>query len=329
MSLQTFTAAQIPFTANTNSGNAVTWTANLSYQTGAGYGSPGPSTRSFSTTTGVERDETYQSIGGQVQVTAQTTTAFGTMSDCVTFYIEGPHSIDNALTTNQLVTAYTSAASFSRPSDGTPNLLTGIAMHEGTYHQFWTRTSQPVPNEDLFTLYSRLGILAWWPHESFDQGTHIGLMMVPTTTADAWNWLSNIDTGMRIFSGTPPLPSTENKLQNAIRFEGYIRNGKTTNPKVKPWTPTPRALNGVERENNALVLYRGAGFTANLVQNLDRLYYIAVCSSGVVQDTNKEHQCVNGTWSWQPNSTNQPEGVDYVSFPGSPTKQPGVRYQLQ
>ena len=329
LSLQTFTAAQVPFTAVTTSGNPISWTANLFYQTGAGYGSPGPSTRTFSTTTGVNHDETYQSLGGQVQVTAQTSTPFGTMSDCITFYIEGPHGIEATLTTNQLVTSYTSSASISRPPDGTPNLLTGVAMHESAYQQFWTPTSQPIPNEDLFQLHSKFGFLPWWPHESFDQGTHIGLMMVPTTTAAAWNWLTNINQGMGTFSGTPPPPDTENKMQAAIRYEGYIRNGKKTNPKVKPWTPTPRALTGVERENNALVLYRGAGFDGILLHTLDRLYYRAVCSSGVVQDTNSEHQCVGGTWSWVQNGLNQPVGVDYVSFPGSQIQQPGVRFQLQ
>jgi hypothetical protein len=66
-----------------------------------------------------------------------------------------------------------------------------------------------------------------------------------------------------------------------------------------------------------------------LAHTLDRLCYIPVCSSGVVQDKNTAHKCVGGTWSWQLNSTNQPVGVDYVFFPGSPSQQPGVRYQLQ
>jgi hypothetical protein len=329
MTQQTSTAAQVPFTAVTSSGNSVTWAANFSpYQTGAGYPNP-PGTdapRSFSTATGVEHDETYQSLGGQVQVTAQTSTPFGTMSDCATFYIEGPHNIDPSVTTSQIVASYTSSASRSYPSGGTPNLLTGIAMHEGTYHQFWTPTSTPNPNEDLYGLYSKLGIAAYWPHESFDSGTHIGLMQVPTTMADAWNWLTNVNSGMSVFSGGPA--AVENKVDAAIRYEGYIRNGKNGNPKINPWTPTPPALNGVQRENNALVLYRGAGFDGNLAHTLERLYYRAVCS-GTVQDTNTQHKCVGGTWSWQENHDNQPVGFDYVSFPGSPTVQPGIRYQLQ
>ena len=69
--------------------------------------------------------------------------------------------------------------------------------------------------------------------------------------------------------------------------------------------------------------------TTSVLQNLDRLYYIAVCSSGVVQDTNSEHRCIGGTWNWERNDANQPVGVEYVSFPGSPTQQPGVRFQLQ
>ncbi len=86
---------------------------------------------------------------------------------------------------------------------------------------------------------------------------------------------------------------------------------------------------GVERENNALVLYRGAGFDGVLRDTLDRLYLIPVCPTGLVQDTNKGHQCVGADWVWQINDFNQPVGVEYVSFPGSQTTQPGVRYQLQ
>ena len=127
-----------------------------------------------------------------------------------------------------------------------------------------------------------------------------------------------------------PAPDTENKMEAAIRYEGYILNGKTGNPKITKWVPKPRALTGVERENNALVLYRGAGFDDVLRHTLDRLYYIPVCPTGVVQDTNTEHKCVGTEWVWQINDFNQPVGVEYVSFPpGSQTTQPGVRYQLQ
>ena len=59
--------------------------------------------------------------------------------------------------------------------------------------------STPIPNEDLFGLYSKFGIAAQWPHESYDKGTHIGLMMVKTTASAAWNWLTNINTGMGVF----------------------------------------------------------------------------------------------------------------------------------
>ncbi|TMB09520.1 MAG: hypothetical protein E6J71_27980 [Deltaproteobacteria bacterium] len=200
---QTYTASDpVHFSATTSAGGSISWSAALSYQTGAGYPSPKlTDTRTFTTTaSGVVHDETYQSLGGQVKVTAQTTTSDGsTVKDCATFYVEGPDNIDPNLTTNQLVASYTSSASRSYPSDGTPNLLTGVAMHEGTYHQFWTVLSTPTPNEDLFGLYSKFGIAAQWPHESYDKGTHIGLMMVKTTASAAWNWLTNINTGMGVF----------------------------------------------------------------------------------------------------------------------------------
>lgn len=55
----------------------------------------------------------------------------------------------------------------------TRNLLTGIAMKESSYRQFSDRT--------LF------GYAGKWPLESYDGGSHIGLMMVPITMADSWN----------------------------------------------------------------------------------------------------------------------------------------------
>lgn len=82
-----------------------------------------------------------------------------------------------------------------------------------------------------------------------------------------------------------------------------------------------RNLTGVERENNALVLYSGNG-CSNTACTLSALYYIPQCPSPGVQVTNKAGNlvCQGGTWQWVINTANQSNGITYVN---------GVRGSLQ
>jgi hypothetical protein len=308
----------VPFTGTTDSGSSINWTATLHYLTSGGYGGPDPAARTFTTASGAEHDETYQSIGGQLRVTARTTANGRTLQDCVTFYVEGPETgIPNPTITTRLDTLY--PQSQSSPSGGTPNLMTGVAMHESSYHQF-LRPSEG--DADLFNLYSTLGIAAKWPYESQGNGgRYIGLMMVQTTNPDAWNWLTNTTDAINLFSGTV----SPNKMSLAITYENYIING-VRNPKI-PGHIGLRSLTSVQRENNALVLYSGIGMVSDLATTLTRLYYAPVCSSGVVVSTNKGLECHGGSWNWVVNDqpSGNPDAVNYVSG----TSPPGVRNQLQ
>jgi len=330
MTQQTYTLSQtVPFSAGTSTGGSISWTATPHYQTHGGFGGPDPAPRTFSTTDGVEHDETYQSMGGQVKVIARGTADVGTVEDCVTFYVEGPESgIPDPTITAQLDSLY--QASRSYPAGGTPNLMTGVAQHESSYHHFLSPANGL--NEDLFDLYAKFNILARWPFESCDGspatcqigGSHIGLMQVGTTTADAWNWLTNAGDAVNLFSGNP-IP---NKLEQAITYENNIRNGyKQGNIKCPARKPTPPpALTSVQRENNALVLYRVA-MPAGYCAKLDALYYKAVCSTTTTTDNQGNLVCQNGgTWSWAVNNTGQPTGVAYVSSTTNPL---GVRQLLQ
>jgi hypothetical protein len=142
----------------------------------------------------------------------------------------------------------------------TPNLLTGIASVESTYTQFSNRT-----------LY---GVTAQWPTESFDGGSHIGLMQVQTTKDHAWDWHSNTRDGASLFA---------DKIRTAKRLERRIR-------KQHPGLPQ---LTGVQIENMALVLY-GPYASADLAKQ-----YYAV-------------QVLNNAPQWVVNTAGNADGVGYA-----------------
>ncbi|MGH9221576.1 MAG: hypothetical protein ACRD1W_19885, partial [Vicinamibacterales bacterium] len=104
----------------------------------------------------------------------------------------------------------------------TPNLLTGIAARESSYRQFVQRT--------LFTF------AGLWPNESYDGGSHVGLMQMPINQPHAWNWLANTQNAATLFNA---------KLATARRLATRIINAHAG-------LPQPTAL---QIENMALVLY--------------------------------------------------------------------------
>ena len=235
----------------------------------------------------------------------------------MTFYVDGPHvgGIPDNTITGRLDNLYPSSQSY--PAGGTANLMTGVAMHESTYTQFRFPLEG---NSDLFGLYGSLGIPAKWPYESQqDGGSHVGLMQVGTTNADAWNWLTNTADAVNLFSGTV----SPNKMSIALTYENNIING-VKNPKIAGHIGL-RSLTSLERENMALVLYRGAGLSTDLATRLTQQYYAPVCS-GTVQSTSQGLKCQGGTWNWVVNSAGQPVGVAYVSSTTNPL---GVRNQLR
>jgi hypothetical protein len=268
--------------------------------------------------------EVYKNEGGQVLATATTTLSDGgTVTDCTTFYIEGPAGgIPNLLITSQLeqsTQSYQSSSSY--PPGGTPALMAQVAVKESNYVQF-LEPPQPPKNVDLYNLYasSNNAIAAKWPLEGklnsglSDGGSHIGLTQVmtdPNQTPDpnAWNWITNASDGVNLFSGTPPTEyqDTENKIQHAADLENEMIQEYI--PGAPPSFQLPQ-LSATQLENMALVLY---GPSAHL-RDLTLQYYVPVCSSGLfyyIQLTNY-WVCVGGTWSWSKNSTGNPQGVAYA-----------------
>lgn len=322
-------SGNLTFSAGTSTGNSINWNVTLHYQSSGGFPQPAtdPPPLTFQGTAYTYSG--YQGIGGQVNASAQTTASDGsTVKDCTMFFVEGPESgIPNATITARIDQLYPASASYGKYlNDGTAraNLFTGVAMKESTYQQFVT----PPSNSDLFGVYAEFGIAAKWPYENHANsytpaGAYIGLLQVPTTDPNAWDWTSNTQTGINVFSG-----GNSDKVQAAVTYEGYLINGYT-NSKTKVSIPAHingdgsylRILHGNERENNALVLYAGdvSNCNGSTTCTVGDLYFVPQCPAPGVQVTNKQGNlvCQGGTWQWITNSANQPNGIAYVDYVAS------------
>jgi hypothetical protein len=216
----------IPFTATstTDAQTQIGWALQLSYATSGGKGSSNQ-TYSFTSSPGTAQQQTFTSVGGQLSITASQ----GNNSTTITNTISGV-AIPNATISSRLLSLYSGA---------TPGLLEQICMLESGYSQFRART-----------LY---GVNARWPTESYDGGSHIGLLQVPVSMTNAFDWLQNTQAGADIFNGMLGYATTyENKLR--AQYTGL------------------RALTGVEHENDALAMY-------NTGVGVSKLYYAVDAST--------------------------------------------------
>ena len=251
-----FTATDpITFEAQLNppgAANSIAWTVLLEYQTSGGRGASQDS-KAFQSQPGGTHDESYTSMGGRMTINASAVLNGQTMNASpVQATITGVPLADG-LITNRLASLYATGA--------TPHLMTGIASHESTYRQFAQTT-----------LYGRSDL---WPTESFDGGSHIGLMQVAVTTAAAWNWETNTQLGVDLF---------RDKLQAANRLQQRIIKAN----------PGLRKLTKVELENMALVLY---GPDAS--GDLGKQYYVPAPAQG-------------GSLTWAVNNAGNAGGVAYA-----------------
>jgi hypothetical protein len=318
---------QVAFSAVSNTGGAIDWTVTLDYNTsGIKLLSSLFDFLSFQTASGGAHTETYQSMGGKVKAEATTTAPDGsTVRDCVTFYVEGPEAGipgpgPGDVITPRLIERYASLMSPVTPA--TYNLMTGIAMKESGYTQFRT---PPEGNPDLWNLTDKYGIPAKWPTESFDGGSHIGLMMVEVSALRAWDWLVNTQDGVNLFVNEK-LPTATSNMNRII--DGSPKDKVKAHPGLLP-------LTGVQLENMALVLYGPFAPAQNLslATKLTMQYYAPVCAGTV---TSKGICQGAGGWVWAVNDPSisplvpppgNPEGVNYVI--GTQPPSPGVRNQLQ
>jgi hypothetical protein len=244
----------IAFTANGTT-DTVSWTATLVYQTSGGFpNTPYQLTRTFQTTANGQDNETYASQGGQVTVNASDDTTAEQASP-ISFAVIGIRIPGSGITTRL-------ADLYSNVGGATHALMTGVAQVESSYFQFKRRS-----------LY---GEVASWPQESYDGGSHIGLMQMPTSTEIdyAWDWQVNTAAGVNLF--TSKLSTAQRKMNVIIQQH-----------------PGLSALNAVELEHMALVLYGPYASPNNMKQ-----YYVPVLS---------KHR-----WKWVVNTTGNPKGVAYA-----------------
>lgn len=363
LTAQNYTATEpIPFSAVSSAGGAIDWTASLSYDTSAKVlkDSPGgalTNTRTFQTGSGNQspHTEVYQSMGGQVKVTATTTASDGdTVRDCITVYVEGPETpnipngglvggdgIPNDVITPRLVELYTGSKSYPDVGAPTNNLMTGIGMRETVYRQFVTPKENP-PNPDLWELNANYGIPAKWPTESAEtqiqpRGANIGLMQVKAQgdvrgKLRAWDWEVNTKDAIDLFSGTPtdkstgePDPNEPNKISIAKTHIGWIINGKKGSdgaPAHKNASgPALEPLTDEALENMALVLYSGMGQVGNpdTATTLRKQYYIPVCPPpGSISAKGNTWTCTGTSWYWAVNDPAVDANVraEYIFPPG-------------
>jgi hypothetical protein len=248
------------FEAQGSVSTAIVWSVNLNYRTSGQRCKTCTFSQTFNSFSTQDIPQTYIAKGGQATATAQQFIA-GLDPKSVKFTVTGV-SIPATTVTNELLTRYGPRT--------TPRLMTGIAKKESNYLQFTTRA-----------LY---GLSALWPTESYDGGSHIGLMQMPVAMDVAWDWKVNADKGVDLFVG---------KLSIARSLESNIRSSHTG----------LRLLNGKENEDMALVLY---GPYAS--SDLGKQYYIPFCDGGTVSGT----ACQGGTWQWQDNTAGNSAGVAYA-----------------
>lgn len=338
-------------------GSSPNWSVQLHYLTSGGKGGPDPSPLTFP---GLSYSYPgYQSIGGQVVATASATaTDNSTVQDCVTFYVEGPETgnggqgapggptggqgILNTIITSRLDMLYQQSPSYPNDGTATPDLMTGIAMKESSYKQFLT-PEEPPYNPDLFSLWNNFTIAAKWPLEGqkngqSDGGTHIGLMMFPTSDGDAWDWTINTNDGVN--DSTYGFAGNDLPLANTLATWMIKGNSKSNFPGHSPLA----APTGYQLENLALVLYGPYAHSTLWAEQ----YYIPVCI-GTLSAKNNTWTCSGAKWYWAINDPSidpnvqtknifppgttvltfgNSDGIDYVNNPNDPNS-PGVRDLLQ
>jgi hypothetical protein len=174
--------------------------------------------KTFVTASEQEHLDTYSSTGGKVTVTASPTLDKDCRKQRVIYVVGG--IIPPEAVTELLRTLYIGH---------TTGLLTGVASKESSYTmgrgQFWPESE-------------KYGITARWPQES--PVHYVGLMQVPKTMVDCWNWDTNCRTGASIYA---------EKLGVVDRI---VANYRYQYPNLPPLTP-------IQREDWALSRYGNWG----------------------------------------------------------------------
>ncbi len=228
-------AASITFTAaNLDPSDTIDWSTRTVYTTSGGVKStsgpkptplspPGPGPNQSTT-------NQFTGVGGEMTVYATAEK----YTDSVTVFIVGPpwtnfpdsatsNTIDPANITTELTDVYQGMKQICPNPGGkntpiaftpaTAGLMTQVAMLESTYQQFFNETLPLTADGYTYEIDNV------WPHENgatsvARAGAHIGLMMVPTTMVDAWDWLQNVTDGILVPTVADPCESVTEGLSS-------------------------------------------------------------------------------------------------------------------
>jgi len=251
-------AGPIVFNATAANNSKLSWTVALTYTTTGGDCAQCVTSDTFQTPAGKDKDKSYTNKGGQIVATATDSLS---NAASVTVYVVGT-SIPTSTEVSLLDSIY---------SGPTSNLMSGIAQVESSTMQFAQETN--------------FGIASYWPTESYDGGSHIGLLQLPVAMAVAWDYQTNSIQGEQLF---------DQKIATATRL---------MNKAIAAYSGLP-TLTAVQLENMGLVLY-GPYAAAGITNQ----YYVPSCSGG----TAKGHTCSGGNWVWSVNTTTNPNGVAYAN----------------
>ncbi len=218
-----YNQATVPLQANSACSGTANWTLNYTYTDLQ----PATYTGTSSTSGTIGQTNNYTTpvgLGGKVVAQAQATLGGQQYNSSVTFWVLGTPIPNNTITT-RLCGLYSGATS---------GLLTGIAMQETGYVQFYT--------------YTEMGVQGKWPYgnQIAGQGTpldsQVGLMQVPngmtSSGGPAFDWYTNTSNGLSTFQG---------KLSAVQTYVSGLRSQHSGLPD----------LSGSQYEDNQLILYGG------------------------------------------------------------------------
>ncbi|MEZ5399858.1 MAG: IPT/TIG domain-containing protein [Bryobacteraceae bacterium] len=259
-------SARIPLRAATGCIGSVTWELTFTYQTTAGKGASrmGPYTVSDSLRNPFDftafQYDTPPGAGGRVDVTAIVSAQGQVSQQAATFYVDGAQ-IGEFEIGQRLEMLYLSYD----PNRATPRLMAGLSWAESQRWQFGDKSKE----------FGLFGIQGLWPNESYDGGSHIGLMMVPTRMDRAFDWFTNTDNGVSLF--------VTDKRPRALSYEAE---------KTEYFSDRGiqlRSLNPSEREDNTLCYY---GEAALGIRELGP-YWIPIANGSGWQKNKNHSKCTS------------------------------------
>ena len=213
-----YNSATIPLEATSACSATANWTLLFDYTNtgGAAY----TDTEVTSSTIGQTSNySTPVGDGGELFLTASALLSGQHFTVNYTVYVDGT-VIPPGTITSRLVGLY---------SGVTTGLLTGIAWVESSYQQFVSRSLYQVPG-------------GLWPYETAT-GAYVGLMQVPNSRLNAFDWMTNTSQGLSIFNSKYSTVQT------------YVSNLQSQHSGLPN-------LSGSQYEDNQLILY-GGWWTSN------------------------------------------------------------------